>query len=494
MNLEGDELKVRPSKSDFKEAAQAVLKLKTYRDAVEVQCKGIDESAALLVSTIDHCLTEKVLYPAVLKGQQNINRFEVTLSLKALNTCRSELSSYFEEKEKRTDLTEKEVFKHDKAALESLNFIFEQFGVDKAKKEDSVAANSELIKSLKEVSADDLCLVKLSEPSTGKPQKEEDKVAPKPKEKKKDSSETAPESFEEQSRTQFEESTDVTIEEEETFIPYAPKKIIEEKPVKPVPQPEPVYQAPKPGPVYQAPKPGPVYQAPKPTFQPVPYKPAPIPPKNNDFEPVPKRKNNPPPFIPAARPATGKVPVATGGPVPVGGGFPVARSFGLSLGFGSYSSNVTAPLIPPPMPLYPPMPMGGGMMPMGGGGLISGASSAPRGCLVCSSAPTPMPVLGLNTMLARPCLPNQNPARPGLTPAIGACRPNMNMPFLGTVGVNPYFNQIPRTPGTGIIPGTPVNPSMNQPVLQGGNVPANRNTVPRTSPSLSRTTNRRLRR
>ena len=153
-----------------------------------------------------------------------------------------------------------------------------------------------------------------------------------------------------------------------------------------------------------------------------------------------------------------------------------------------------------------------------GGGSLFGVSSGPRACLACSSVPvTPMPTLGLATMLARPCQPVVGQVR---TQPVGACLPNMNQPVLGFGGVNPNVIQVPRilpgtttvttgptlSPGTPIIPGTPVvpgspvnptspgaggvviNPTTGQPVVGTGGIAPSRTSVPRvgTASSLKR--------
>ncbi|MFM8270684.1 MAG: hypothetical protein ACKN9V_10895 [Pseudomonadota bacterium] len=453
----GDELTVRLSAFEIQSTIESIKKVKQYREAIDKQCKGIDESIPLLLNTIDFCLVNNVIFPAINKSRIEQNRFETKLSAKAVNTCHDELAAFFAEKEKRTDLTEKDLFKADREVAKSLSYIFETFGAKKDSKNSTILETSELVKSIKKVNASNLCQVKIDEPkpdkiSDGKPKADLSPVSPKTK----------------QHESNYEESIEESTEEEEIYQPLAPKKIVED--TKPAPQP-----------VQQ---PAPTYAPAQPTYQPTPYQPAPYKPKN--YEPAPKQRNNTPAFIPAPTPAPRRAVVGGPGPVPVAG-VPIARSFGLSLGFGSYNSTFTAqPLpYPPPMPMMPaPMPMMGGV---GGLGGISGVSTSPRACLVCSATPTVMPTLGLANMMARPCAVQ----RVGIQP-VGACRPNMNQPVIGYPGVNPVWGQIPRYPGA---PVTPVTPGpANQPSLSGGSVSPTRTTIPRTTPTLLRQTKRRLRR
>jgi hypothetical protein len=465
VDVSGDELTVRLSSFEVKSTIESVKKIKQYRDAVEKQCKGIDESAALLLNTIDYCLVNNVILPAVNKSKIEQNRFETKVSAKAVNTCHDELKAFFAEKEKRTDLTEKDLFKADQDAADSLSYIFESFGAKKDNKSSAVAENSELVKAIKKVDASNLCQVKLdkSTPVSKDESKDGKKSDGKPKS---DSSQAAPLK---QNKSEYEESIEETFEEEEIYQPLAPKKLVEE-------------QKPAPKPVQQ---PAPVYEQPKPTYQPVPYQPAPYKPKSYEPAPAPRAKNNTPAFVPAPAPAPRRALVGGGpGPVPIGG-VPIARSFGLSLGFGSYNSTVQA--VPPPMPYYPPttstaMPMGGMMM----GPTLTGVSSTPRACLVCSSTPTAMPTLGLANLMARPC----SVQRMGVQP-VGACLPNMNQPVLGYNGVNPYFNQISRYPGAPVTPVTPNQPNLG--VGRGSVVPS-RTSVPRTTSTLLRRSQRQIRR
>lgn len=461
VDVSGDELTVRLSTFEIESSIESIKKVKRYRDAVEKKCKGIDESAVLLINTIDHCLINNVVLPAVNKSKMDQNRYETRISSKAINTCRDELASFFAEKEKRTDLTEKDLFAFDKEAAASLSYIFESFGAKKDSKNPTISETSELVKAVKKVEASNLCQVALD--SSKATPKEEPKSESKPK------SDLSPISHKDQNKSEYEESIEETIEEEEIYQPLAPKKIAED--VKPAPRP--------------VPQPAPVYEQPKPTYQPVPYQPAPYKPKGYEPAPAPRPKNNTPAFIPAPAPAPRRALVGGPGPVPVAG-VPIARSFGLSLGFGSYNSTIQA--VPPPMPYYPPMPMTQTAMPMMGGmGGITGVSSTPRACLVCSSTPTVMPTLGLSNMLARPC----SVQRIGVQP-VGACLPNMNQPVIGYPGINPVFGQIPRYPGA---PVTPVTPGIvNQPSVGGGSVAPSRTTVPRNTPTLLKRTQRRVRR
>jgi len=442
VTVSGEDLIVLLGESDLKTISNQVLKLKEYRDAVEKQCKTEDASSQLLVNTLDHCLTNGLLYPAIKKSSFEVNRVKATFSQKTLNVCRSELAAYFREKEKKTDITEKNFFAADKETALTLENLFEKFGSKKVKEDSSVAASSELIKSLKGVSADKLCQVKLSKPANPSELDSGDSTSSQtPKKEDLGSS-----SSQNRSNYEYEEIEEESIEEEETYIPIKPKFI--EVPKKPIQQPEP------------KPAPQPKVEGPRPTYQPVPYQPVPQP-KPQKFEPVPPKKNNVP-FIPAAPPAPRRAVVA--GPPPVGpvAPFPIARSFGLSLGFSNFESNVQTPIIPPPMPLMPMMPMpvmGGGMGGFPGGGSLMGVSSGPRACLVCSSVPvTPMPTLGLANIMAQPCPPVM--VGGVMTPRpVGACLPNMNQPALGFGGINPNVIQVPRIlPGT--IPGVPVVPGV----------------------------------
>lgn len=120
------------------------------------------------------------------------------------------------------------------------------------------------------------------------------------------------------------------------------------------------------------------------------------------------------------------------------------------------------------------------------GPTLTGVSSTPRACLVCSSTPTAMPTLGLANLMARPC----SVQRMGVQP-VGACLPNMNQPVLGYTGVNPYFNQIPRYPGAPVTPVTPNQPNLG--VGRGSVVPS-RTSVPRTTSTLLRRSQRQIRR
>jgi len=459
VEVAGDELTVRLSSLELQSSIESIKKVKKYRDAVDKQCRGIDPSATLLINTIDHCLVNNVILPAVNKSRLELNRYETKISSKAINVCHDEIAAFFAEKEKRTDLTEKEHFAADRETAKSLSYIFESFGAKKDSKQASSFENSELVKAVQKVEANNLCAVKLDS------SKEEPKTAPKTDSKPKaDSGESLPQI--KQNRSEYEESIEETFEEEEIYEPLAPKKVTE---------------APKPAQVQPAPQPAPVYQPSKPTYQPVPYKP-----KSYEPAPAPKQRNTPPAFIPAAAPAPRRALVNGPGPVPVAG-VPIARSFGLSLGFGSYNSTITGvPPMPYP-PMYPPMPMAGTMPMAGGLGGISGVSSAPvsRACLVCSSTPTVMPTLGLANMMARPC----NTQVVGMRPVVGACLPNMNQPVIGYMGVNPAFTQIPRYPGAPVVPGT-----VNQPSIGGGSISPTRTTVPRTSPSLVKSSKRRIRR
>lgn len=450
--LNGDEITANLSHFQLRSAAESIRKLETYRNAVEKQCKGIDDSATLLVQALDACLINDVLYPAVSKSKLEQNEYQIKISKKALVACKSELGAYFKEKEKRTDLTEKDLFTHDLAAAESLAYVFESFGGKSLETDSAIAENSELIKTLKKVKASDLCQVKLDT--------QEKKDTAGKSDAKKEASQPAS-SHGKQSRSEYEESVEESIEEEEIYQPLAPKKIAEDKPV--------YTPAPKPAP---APAPAP---QPKPTYQPAPYQPTPYKPRRYE-QPAPAPKNNVP-FIPAPRPTPRRAVV--GGPPPIAP-VPIARGpFGLSLGFGTYSSTVTAPIVPPPMPYPPmmppmmPMPMGGGMM----GGGLTGVSSAPRACLVCSTAaPMPMPTLGLGNMLARPCMV-RTPTGIVQQP-IGACLPNM--PTVGVGNMPPNWTQIPRFPGQPVNPGTG---TPNQPAVVGGRIPPTRTTVPRTVPN-----------
>lgn len=468
VSVSGDELTVHLSSFEVESTIESVKQVKRYRDAVEKQCKGIDESAILLLNTIDYCLVNNVILPAVNKSKIELNRFETKLSSKAVNTCHDELKAFFAEKEKRTDLTEKDLFKADQDAAKSLSYIFESFGAKKDNNISAIADNSELVKSVKKVNASNLCQVKLdkSAPVTKDETKEDKKSAGKPKA---DVSKSSPH------KSEYEESVEETFEEEEIYQPLAPKKIIEE--AKPATQP--------------LPQPAPTYQPAKPTYQPVPYQqtpayqPAPYKPKSYEPAPAPRAKSNPPPFIPAPAPRRGAL-VNGPGPVPFAG-VPIARSFGLSLGFGSYNSTVQA--VPPPMPYYPPVMGTTAAMPMGGmmGPSLTGVSTAtPRACLVCSSTPTVMPTLGLANLMARPCPVTTM----GMAP-VGACLPNMNQPVMGYTGINPYFNQIPRYPGAPVVPGTGNQPTLG---VGGGTVTPSRTTIPRTTPTLLMRSQRRLRR
>ncbi|NBX77317.1 MAG: hypothetical protein EBQ92_12245 [Proteobacteria bacterium] len=463
VDVSGDELTVRLSSFEIQSTIESVKKVKQYRDAVEKQCKGIDESAALLLNTIDYCLVNNVILPAVNKSKIEQNRFETKLSAKAVNTCHDELKAFFAEKEKRTDLTEKDLFKADQDAANSLSYIFESFGAKKNSNTSNVAEHSELVKAVKKVDASNLCQVKLDKttPISKDESKGDKKSDGKPK------ADLSPVSPLKQHKSEYEESIEETIEEEEIYQPLAPKKLVEEQ--KPAPQP-----------VQQ-----PVYQQPKPTYQPVPYQPAPYKPKSYEPAPAPRPKNNTPAFVPAPAPAPRRALVGGPGPVPVAG-VPIARSFGLSLGFGSYNSTVQA--VPPPMPYYPPVMSTPTAMPMGGmmGPTLTGVSSTPRACLVCSSTPTVMPTLGLANMIARPC----SVQRIGVQP-VGACLPNMNQPVLGYTGVNPYFNQVNRYPGAPVTPVTPNQPNLG---VGGGSVVPSRTTVPRTTPTLLRRSQRQIRR
>lgn len=485
--ISGDKLTLHLGSSDLKNASDLILNLQKYRDAVEKQCKTTDDSSQLLVNTLDHCLVKGILYPSLSKSSVDINQIKLELSQSALNTCRSELAAYFREKEKRTDVTEKELFIADKAAASALEKVFEVFGSKTIKEDLSVGDSSDLVKGVKAVKYEDLCQVKLEKTDSTEPQELDGDTSTSLPKKDPSSSFSS-----NQNQSEYEEYEEETIEEEETFIPLKPKAIVIEE--KPVYKPEP------------KPAPQPRVEAPKPTYQPVPYQPAPIPPKKpQKFEPVPPKKNNVP-FIPAARPAPRRAVVA--GPPPVGGvgPLPFAGPFGLSLGFSSFNSNVETPIIPPPMPPIPPMPMpipvpvmgGMGGMGMGGGSLI-GVSSGPRACLACgTTAVTPMPTLGLATMLARPCQPVVGQVR---TQPVGACLPNMNQPVLGFGGINPNVIQVPRiVPGsTPITPGTPVvtpppsttpslNPTIGQPVIGAGGIAPSRTSVPRvgTASALKR--------
>lgn len=466
VEVSGDELTVHLSAFEAQSTVASLKLVKQYRDAVEKKCKGIDESAALLLNTIDYCLVNNVILPAVNKSKLEQNRYETKISSKAINTCHDELAAFFSEKEKRTDLTEKDLFKADQEAAKSLAYIFERFGAkkdSKDSKDSSIIDNSELVKSIKKVEASNLCQVKLE--SSNSAQKEEPKSDKKPEGKPK--ADSLPKSSQlKQNKSVFEETITEEETREEIYQPLAAKKVVDGP--KPVPQ-QPIQQ------------PAPVYQQPGPTYQPSPYQPVPYKPKTQEFEPAPRPRNNQPAFVPAPAPAPRRAVVGGPGPVPIAG-VPIARSFGLSLGFGSYNSTIQP--MPAPMPYYPPMPMGSGMMtPVTGGGL-TGISSSPRACLVCSSTPTVMPTLGLNTMMARPC----SVQRVGVQP-IGACLPNMNQPIMGYQGVNPYWNQIPRYPGAPVIPGT-----VNQPTIGGGSVIPNQNIVPRTNSTMMRRTQRRVRR
>lgn len=457
VEVSGDELTVHLNPVVIRSSIDSIKKIKLYRDAVEKRCKGIDASTSLLLNTIDHCLVNQVILPAVNKSKIEQNRIETKISSKAINTCRDELAAYFSEKEKRTDLTEKNLFLADQEAAKSLNSVFEVFGASKNSKKSSIADTSELVKAVKSVEASNLCQVKLDLGS------KDDAKADKKSDGKPKADVTPGEQSSHKHHSDYEESTEETFEEEEIYQPLAPKKVTEAP--KPIPQP--------------APKPAPVYQPTQPTYQPVPYKP-----KRYEPAPAPRQRNNTPAFIPAAAPAPRRALVGGPGPVPIAG-VPIARSFGLSLGFGSYNSTITAqPLpYPPPMPMMPmPMPMLGGM-----GGGLTGITSSPvsRACLVCSSTPTVMPTLGLANMMARPCQRQVIGGRP-----VGACLPNMNQPVIGYPGINPNLNQIPRYPGAPVYPGT-----VNQPSIGGGNVVPSRTTVPRssTTTTLLRNGRRRLR-
>ncbi|NDC23878.1 MAG: hypothetical protein EB078_03470 [Proteobacteria bacterium] len=464
-----DELTVKLSHNQLKSSIDSLKKLKSYRDAVDSQCIVDDGSAKLLVQTLDSCLVSDVLFPGVNKAKLDQDRYAVRLSLKALNTCQSELSAYFQEKEKRSDLTEKEAFKEDAVALKALSTLFENFGGKKGKGDAQIVESSELIKALKKVENSNLCQVKLDKEATANKENSLPELTGSPKDKA-DVAHKPGSSIHELPKSEYDEKVEETIEEEEQYIPIKAQK----KEVAPEPVPQPV-QKPAPQPVqYQQP----VYQQPKP-YQPVPYQP------KNNFVPADKPSNsNNPAFIPSAPPPRRGV---VGGPAPVaavpvrpflGGG-----GLGLSLGFGTYNSTVTAPLLPPPMPYMPPMP---GPMPVYGGmgGGLTGVSSSPRACLVCSSTPvTPMPTLGLGTMLARPCAQY----RTGVRQPIGACTPNM----VGVAGINPGIYQVPRYPGAPVNPG-PGSPApvVYQPTVGGTGVVPNRTTVPRTVPA-SRTSLRR---
>jgi len=445
----GDEIRVRLGHSEVESAIGSLKHIKKYRDAVEQKCKGIDESAELLVNTLDHCLVKNVLFPSVQKSQLVQDSFELKLSAKALGACQQELETYFSEKEKRTSLVKGDHFSEDSAVRLELASLFDAFFSKHATQDKNAIASSELIKALKKVELKNLCDAKLDEKTSKEDTSKEDKS------QSSDSSSTK--KSVELPKAEYKERIEETIEEEEQYVPIAPKKIVEEAPVvQPAPQP---------------------VQAPRPTYQPQPYQPQPYQPKKKPtFEPVPPRPKNNTPFVPVA-PAPAPRGVVGGGPAPIAP-FPIARGgFGLSLGFGTYSSTVTAPLIPPPMPFMPPMPppipLG-----MGGGGGLTGISTGPRACLVCSTVtPSPMPTLGLGTMMARPC-----PRIPGQQP-IGACLPNWNQPIVGYPGINPNINQIPRFPGQPVNPRPGVGP---QPSVGGGSVTPNRTTVPRVNPAAAR--------
>lgn len=456
----GDELVTKLGKSQIKSAIDSIKTIRDYRDAVEKQCKGIDDSASILVDTLDFCLVNNVISPAFQKAKLDQGNYEVVLLSKAINSCQTELGAFFSEKEKKAKQGKIEIVS-DKAAKEAIASIFGVLGGKKLKADDTVAENSELIKAIRKVEQKDLCQAKVEttekKPAESKPSKISET------EKQETIIEESAQSKHTQPKSEYKEKVEEIVEEEETYVPIKPqiKTVAPEQPVQqPIAQP---VEQPKP-----APQPQPIsYQPTKPTYQPVP----------------PKARDNNTPFIPVT-PAPKRAPVVAGGgggPVPVAA--PFARGFGggfgLSLGFGTYSSTITAPPpFIPPMP-YPPVPM---PMPLGGsGGMIGGTSSGPRACLVCSTV-TPMPTLGLGTMLQRPC-PPQVSGQP-----IGACRPNMNQPMIGYGGVRPNFNQIPRVPGSPVYPG--VTP---QPTVNGGRISPNRTTIPRNTSGVSRTT-RRVRR
>lgn len=468
-----DELTLKLSHDQLKSASESVKKIKLYRDAVDKQCSVSDDSARLLVQAIDSCLVSNVILPSINKAKIEQERYEAKLSLKAINTCQTELGAYFQEKEKRTDLTEKEVFKEDGVALKALSQIFEAFGGKKAKADSSVIESSELIKAVKKVEQGNLCQVDLKKENQAK-EGSLPELSGSPKDKN-DLAHKSGTSIKELPKSEYNEKIEETIEEEEQYIPIkAEKKVVEVEPApKPVPQPLP---QPAKQPVYDK---APVKQ-PLP-FQPVPYQ------GPKRAEPLPaKPRNNVTPFIPAARPAPGRALVGGPGPVgPVPLFRPFGGGFGLSLGFGTYNSTVTATMPPPPpMPMMQPMamPMMGGMGGMAGG--LTGVSSGPRACLVCGSTPTPMPTLGLVNMLSRPC----QVGRVGVQP-VGACLPNMNQPVMGYGNVRPSVVQVPRYPGQ---PVNPVGPGVTpaQPSIGGGAVIPSRTTVPRTS-STAKTTFRR---
>lgn len=454
----GDELVTKLGKSQIKSAIESIKTIRDYRDAVEKQCKGIDDSASLLIDTIDFCLVNNVISPAFQKAKLNQGTYEVVLLSKAINSCQTELGAFFSEKEKKSKQAKIEI-SSDKSAKDAIASIFGLLGGKKLKADDALVENSELIKAIKKVEQKDLCQAKVDLAEKKPGESGSSKISE--TEKQETIIEESSQSKHTQPKSEYKEKVEEIIEEEETYVPIKPQ-------IKTVAPEQPVQQ-----PISQ-----PVVEQPKVTPQPITYQP-----KKPVYQPVPpKARDNSTPFVPVA-PAPKRAPIVAGGggggPVPIA---PVARGpfgFGLSLGFGSYSSTITAPPpFIPPMP-YPPVPM---PMPLGGGGgMIGGISSGPRACLVCSTV-TPMPTLGLGTMLQRPC-----PPQVGVQP-IGACRPNMYQPFIGVGGVNPNYTQVPRVPGSPVYPG--VTP---QTTVNGGRISPNRTTIPRNTSGVSRTT-RRVRR
>ena len=146
---------VSPSKQQLTEGAEILKRIKWYREQIAATCETSDTSSKLLGEFIDSCISKGVISSAVTEDSKALS-----INAAKIAECKSEINSYFKEKNKiATDVSGKS-FPIDSEINSKLSKLFDFFGSSiEGLKFEMEELSTRMMTEVKKMSHANLCLV-----------------------------------------------------------------------------------------------------------------------------------------------------------------------------------------------------------------------------------------------------------------------------------------------------------------------------------------------
>jgi len=154
-----DNVRIQPTRQQFSDGAETIKRVKWYRERMAESCEQSDRSSKLLGEFIDGCLTRDIFEKVKAEGNSEDTKLTFELEAKKMRACRDDITRYFEAKKQNVGELEWRKYVFDQEIMDKLTKFFNWYGASVNIGDSSTAPISSMLKSLKEVNVNNLCLV-----------------------------------------------------------------------------------------------------------------------------------------------------------------------------------------------------------------------------------------------------------------------------------------------------------------------------------------------